>query len=253
MKLTGIVFIILGLLICPQKVAESSSVIIAAEDAADPWSKKNGTGYANDVVREAFEAVGIEVQFDVVPYARCKDMVQRGQVVACFSMSPEPGLEKTVTLSDEPLFNVYFDYFQNKKKPLSAKLEKDIHPGTVIGIVHDYEYPESAMKLKAKGVVFEEVNDEITNLKKLAHGRIDATIINHNETKPASDMIARAGVKGRVEFAFRGSTMGSYLGFSKIHPDSEVMRMKFNEGYRIIHRNGTVKRIERRWIPLDIM
>ena len=60
---------------------------IMAEDAAEPFSRADGTGYANDVVKAAFHAVGVEIAFDVVPYARCKKDAEDGKIAACFSMS----------------------------------------------------------------------------------------------------------------------------------------------------------------------
>jgi polar amino acid transport system substrate-binding protein len=225
--------------------------VIAAEDAAGQWSNRDGTGYANDVVREAYRAAGIAVIFKVVPYARCKHLVTSGDVVACFNMSPETGLHEYVRFSDKPLFVVQFDYFRNRRKPLKAKKEIDIPPGTIVGIVIDYEYPQSAMKLKEKGVIFQEARDEETNLRKLALGRIDAAIINHNEIKPIAAMIDEAGALGSVEFAFHGGSMGSYIGFSRENPQGEFARKKFNRGYQIIRRNGTLKRIAAKWAAVS--
>lgn len=229
--------------------AHASPLVVAVEDAAGPWSNRDGTGYANDVVREAFQAVGVKVKFKVVPYARCKHLVVGGDVAACFSMSPEPGLEAFVILSDAPLFIVNFDYFHNQKKPLKVKREDDIPAGTVVGIVSDYEYPESAVKLRKQGVIFEVARDEDTNLRKLALGRIDAAIINHNDIKPVEEMIEKAGAKDVVKFLLRSGTMGSYIGFSKRSPDGEPARKKFNQGFQIIRSNGTLKRIKSRWTP----
>lgn len=234
-------------LIASMSSVDASPLVIAVEDAAGPWSNKDGSGYANDVVMEAFRASGITVILKVVPYARCKHLAVGGDVAACFSMSPEPGLAEFVTLSDKPLFVVQFDYFDNRKKPLKAKKETDIPPGTIVGIVIDYEYPQSAMKLKEKGVIFQEARDEVTNLRKLALGRIDAAIINHNETKPVSAMIDKAGATGVVAFAFRSDSMGSYIGFSRKNPQGESARKKFNRGYQVIRENGTLKRIAAKW------
>ena len=240
----SVIFLFAGL-----SLVHASTFAIAVEDAAGPWSNKDGAGYANDVVMEAFHAVGFEVKFKVVPYSRCKHMVVGGDTVACFNMSPEPGLEKSVTLSDEPLFIVNYDYFQNINNPLLVKREEDIPKGTIIGIVIDYEYPKSAMKLKEKGVIFQVARDEDTNLKKLVLGRINAAIINHNEIKPVADMINKAGAKGIVKFLLRSGTMGSYIGFSKKNPEGELARKKFNQGFQIIKNNGTLRRIKSKWTP----
>jgi polar amino acid transport system substrate-binding protein len=227
--------------------AHAAPLLIAVEDAAAPWSYQDGTGYANDLVREAFRAVGVEVTFKVVPYVSCKRLVVNGAVVGCFSMSPEPGLEREVTFAETPLFTVWFDYFYNRKKPLAATSEGNIPRGTLVGIVIGYEYPPYVRQLKGRGVILQESRDEETNLKKLAHGRIDAAIITHNDLKPVETMIVKAGATGSIEFLFRSGVMGSFIGFSKKHPQGEVARKKFNEGFRIIRKNGRVKQIMARW------
>lgn len=231
--------------------AYASQLEIAVEDEAGPWSNKDGTGYANDVVRAAFKAVGVEAKFVVVPYARCKEMAINGLIAACFSTSPEPGIHEGVSLSDEPLFYLHVDYFQNFKKPLEIQSEKAFQKETIIGIVNGYEYPESIMKLKEQGVILEEANSEEANLEKLALGRIDAAIINHNDIKPAALMIQKLGLSDHVGYAFRSSDMGSFIGFSKKHPQGEFARSKFNEGFMIITNNGTLKRINAEWTPLQ--
>lgn len=227
--------------------AQAAPLLIAVEDAAAPWSYRDGTGYANDLVREAFRAVGVEVAFKVVPYVSCKRLVVNGDVVGCFSMSPEPGLEREVLLAETPLFTVWFDYFYNRKKPLIATSEGNIPRGTRVGIVTGYEYPPYVKKLKGKGVILQESRDEEANLKKLARGRIDAALITHNDLKPVEAMIIKAGVSGSIEFLFRSGVMGSFLGFSKKHPQGEFARKKFNEGFRIIRKSGKVKQIMARW------
>ena len=68
---------------------------IHVENAADPFSRPDGTGYANDVVRAAFESVGVRVKFTVVPYARCKYKVLSGAAAVCVSMSWDPSFEGT--------------------------------------------------------------------------------------------------------------------------------------------------------------
>src|SRR5688572_9362570 len=72
------------------------TIDIGVEDAAAPWSQADGTGYANDVARAAFAAAGVEVRMHVLPYTRCKQLVVKGELVACVSMSPAPELRGVV-------------------------------------------------------------------------------------------------------------------------------------------------------------
>jgi hypothetical protein len=59
-----------------QEVRETLTIMV--EDAAAPWSRSDGTGYANDVVVAAFKEMGVEIQLRVVPYSRCKYLVLSG-------------------------------------------------------------------------------------------------------------------------------------------------------------------------------
>src|SRR5277367_4729259 len=69
---------------------------IMVEDASEPFSRRDGTGYANDIVRAAFKAAGIEVGLDVVPYARCKKSLEDGATPACFAMSWLPEFQNRI-------------------------------------------------------------------------------------------------------------------------------------------------------------
>jgi polar amino acid transport system substrate-binding protein len=228
--------------------AVSAPLVIAVEDDAAPWSQRDGTGFANDTVRAAFKAVNVEVELSVVPYARGKDMVVKGKIAVCFSMSWVPELEGKVVFSEKPLFTFHDEYFVRSESTLKATKEAELPKGTVVGIVIGYEYPPSVYALKEKGVIiFEESETEESNLKKLAKGRIDAALVNFNETKPVELAIARAGVAGQVKHAFPSGDLGAYVGCSTKHPEGMKALEQFNRGYKIISTNGTLGRIEREW------
>ncbi len=59
---------LLSLSLSPGITAET--IKIAAEDDWIPYARADGTGLANEIIKAAFEAVGINVEYKVVPYAR---------------------------------------------------------------------------------------------------------------------------------------------------------------------------------------
>lgn len=234
-----------------QQTAASSTarrvLEIAAEDETEPWSRSDGTGSANDVVRAAFKAVDVDVSFRVVPYARCKTMVIDGTVVACFSMS-RTGLDSGVIFPVMPLFICYADYYVRADRAAGSKPFDRLAAGTVVGVVRGYEYPASVYSLERQGaIVLEESPSEVTNLKKLVAGRIGAAIINHNETKRDDYVVAQAGAMGKVRRSMRAGTLNSFIGFSRNHPDTKWALERFNAGFLAIVNNGELKRIEQRW------
>jgi polar amino acid transport system substrate-binding protein len=227
----------------------SDPLEVEVEDAAAPWSAKDGTGYANEVVIAAFRAADVEIKLVVVPYARCKHDVLKGKIAACFNMSPDPVFKNTVRFSEKTLFEFNSDYFYNIKHPVKATSEDQIPKGVLVGIVYSYEYSSSLEKLIGKGVVFSQAATEEANLKKLALGRIDLAVVNINKIKPIEKMLKDTGAEGKVAFAFHGGRLQSFIGFSQRHARGDWARQKFDQGLRLIQQNGTLHQIETKWTP----
>jgi ABC-type amino acid transport substrate-binding protein len=225
----------------------AADLTIMAEDAAPPFSRPDGTGFANDLVKAAFKAAGIDVVLDTVPYARCKKDAEDGRVAACFSMSWYTGVEKSIVFADRPIFRVYADVFLLRGKPGIQRAE-DLTGRKVVGIVNEYEYPDAVYRLRNNGVVLQAANDDLTNLRLLARGRLDAAIIMTNDLVPRLQKATQAGVAPQVAPAFRLGFEDGYLGFSLKHPQGEFARRSFNEGYRRIIADGTVDALRRTWV-----
>jgi polar amino acid transport system substrate-binding protein len=232
----------------PAPTAPREAIDIGVEDAAAPWSQRDGTGYANDVARAAFAAAGIDVRMHVLPYARCKQLVVTGALVACVSMSPAPELRGVVRFSARPLFVFTCVFFERPARPLPRRIE-DLPPGTRVGIVLGYEYPHQMLApLRARGAVLEPAATEEINLRKLAAGRLDAAVVNRDRIKSPEWVVARAGVTGRVRSVFQVGTMPGYVGFSTAHRDGASLADRFDAGYARVIASGERDRIQRRWM-----
>jgi polar amino acid transport system substrate-binding protein len=228
----------------PATANETLTVLV--EDAAGPWSGRDGTGMANDLVKAAFAAAGTDVKLDVVPYARCKALVIRGAAAACFSMSDAPEFERVVRFADQPLFRVYPRFYHRAGLPSAMRDESAIRKGMRMGIVNGYEYPASVLQLGRRGVVLEPARSDLVNLKKLASGRLDVALIMTDDLKTDAMLIRQAGVSG-LAFGFQSQPMGSFIGFSTTHRQGLHAQRLFNKGYQRIARDGTKRRIEARW------
>jgi ABC-type amino acid transport substrate-binding protein len=225
----------------------AADLTIMAEDAAPPFSLADGTGFANDIVRAAFKAAGIDVALDVVPYARCKKDAEDGKVPACFGMSWYQGMEKSIVFSDEPIFRVHADVFL-ARGTLGISRPDDLTGRKVVGIVNEYEYPEAVYNLRRNGIVLQAGTDDITNLKLLARGRLDAVIVMTNDVVPQLQKAIQAGVATQVTYAFRLGGEDAYVGFSRKNPQGEAARRSFNDGYRRILADGSVDALRRKWV-----
>lgn len=242
--LTIVVFLMAG------QIAEGRDKLkIYVENDAAPWSKGDGTGYANDLVKAIYDAVHVDVIFEVVPYARCKKHTETGEAVGCFNMARNPEFEDTITFSRLPLFSAYISYFHNTENPLSVSKSENIKEGTVVGTVIGYEYDDIFYELEKKGrITVEETRSEEINIKKLGRGRLDAVILWNNETKPADFIIEKAGMTGEVELAFHSTILELHMGFSKKHPRAAWALQKYEEGIRMIQSNGVYDQITKDWV-----
>ncbi|MFJ2689203.1 substrate-binding periplasmic protein [Pseudomonas sp. NPDC087336] len=232
-----------------QEVRETLTIMV--EDAAAPWSKSDGTGYANDVVIAAFKEMAVAVQLKVVPYSRCKYMVLNGQVAACFNMSWQPEFEGKIKLAAQPIFKVSNDVFEHISAPLPKPPDGKcvLPPGTVVGITRDYEYSAQVTALQTSGVVFENSLSDLTSLQKLAARRFQAVLVMSNDLEARNQRAIQSGTEDLVRFAFNCGMLDSTIGFSLAHPDGLRALEIYDEGYRRIEANGALKDIHTRWFP----
>jgi hypothetical protein len=230
-----------------QPAVAPAELTIAVEDASDPWSRADGTGYANDVVTAAFAAAGIRVKQLVVPYARCRAMVMEGAVVACFSMSRAPDLGARVRFPSMPLFVCQSVLVHNVKRPLPATQLRDLPRGTTVGVVLGYEYPAQVEQARLRGIELQRVTSETLLLRMVATGRVQSAIVNINDSKPLALLMALAGVADGVAVVTGIGELDSYLGFSAQHPQGAMAMQQYESGMRTIRRNGMLARIERAW------
>ncbi|MGI9302179.1 MAG: substrate-binding periplasmic protein [Gammaproteobacteria bacterium] len=224
------------------------TLVLGVEDDAAPWSKKDGTGYANELVLALYQAAGVSVELKVLPYKRCKLLTVQGRLVGCFNMAKIESLYDTIAFPSTPLFLEEVGYFHNVDEPLPVETEQDIPRGTTVGVVLGYEYTDTYYELLENGTIeIEESRSETSNLKKLAEGRIDTAILVYNETKPAEAIIERAGATGEIGLSFKGKALELHIGFSKAHPRGAVALAKYEQGIERILADGTYDRITRKW------
>jgi polar amino acid transport system substrate-binding protein len=224
------------------------AIDVAVEDAAALWSRRDGTGLANDVVRTAFRAAGVDITLRVVPYARCKQMAIQGDVVGCFSMSRDPGLKGVVVFPAMPIFVCYADLIRDPARPLAGTSLRNLPRGTVVGTVLGYEYPDAVREaVKSGAIVLDEAPSEDMLLRKLAAGRLPAALVNVNDSKSLAYLTALAHIPATAMRVERVGTLQSYIGFSVRHPRGAWALAKYEEGMRRISANGALNGIARQW------
>jgi polar amino acid transport system substrate-binding protein len=226
---------------------EPVSITLGAEDAAGPWGQPDGAGCGNELVKAAYQAVGVTVDLKVMPYARAKKMAMVGEIDGCFCMSWDDSLKGNIVLADAPLYTVRSVIFARRKDRDRLRRLSDLPAGARIGIVTGYEYSSEISALSDRGIIFDPAPTEELMLRKLEAGRDLAAVANLDDLKSESWLLARAGTEETVGNAFVASSQGSYVGFSTRHPDGTEAKRLFDKGYAMILKNGTAKAIIKRW------
>jgi ABC-type amino acid transport substrate-binding protein len=96
-------------------------------------------------------------------------------------------------------------------------------------------------------VRIEESPSEAILVRKLAAGRIDAALLNVNESKPLEYVVAQAGVQFAPQRVTRVGELKSYVGFSRRHARAAEARQLFERGMQRITTDGTLARVTRQW------
>ncbi len=219
-------------------IGAAETITLGAENDWIPYANADGTGMSNEIVRAAYQAVGIEVKFQIGPYNRLLKSVRNGDLLGVFNVPKQRSIEDMYLFGRTPLFTALSAYYQNPERPLKATRKEELVHGETVGVVFDYGYGDFfSNNDKIKKV---EVRSDLLNLRKLAKGRIDATILYD---KTARKLIQEDGLTGKVEKAFDSETADIYLAFSKKFPKAAHYAEKLDEGLTIIKADGTYQKI----------
>lgn len=229
--------------------AMAETVTVGAEDDWYPYSGlvkgpagAEVQGITIDVVRAAFDAVGITVRYEVMPYARCMAQAKTSALLGCFNTLRHPGIEAHYLWHDPPMFKVQYKIYARADSTERNIRPKDLE-GRRVAVTHAYEYG-AEFDTNEKILRVFSPRDE-SNFRMVLRGRADYTV--------ALDINTRMLVKRRPDLAGKFRIVGAvaesgvYMVFSRHHPDAKRVMARFEEGLRIIVRSGKVQAIEDAW------
>ncbi len=199
----------------------------------DPAHPKQGFSF--EIARAAFESQGYAIETVFVPWARAEDGVKKGtyDFSPTFWMNEE---RKSTVLFSEPYAENNIRFIKPKGNSFEYTGLESLE-GLTVGIVRGYGYPEAFLadpKFRT-----EEVDDLITNVRKLLAGRIDITL--------EDEIVARATLSREApelleQIAFTSGSLTSeklYVGCGLANPEHQTIVESFNKGLAEIKQNGT--------------
>ena len=156
--------------------AAEYSIKLAAENSGPPYSNESGDGFSKDIIQRAFDNVGVNVEFIVVPYARALRMPQSEKVDRAFNVTKQNSTVDKFAFGEVPILQANASFYYHKESNLNFKTVDEIPAGTSIALILDYEYGEIYEKSRAK---FDEVrvSSQRQIIKLLQFKRVDMAIM----------------------------------------------------------------------------
>lgn len=224
--------------------SHADTVRIISEDAWYPYSgntDKGIEGIAVDIVREAFKAMGVAVEFEAMNYDRGMLAVKDGQAVGCFDTVKTKETEDIYLWHDEPMFSASSYFYASKDYPGVVSNVNDL-TGKKLGLTQGYEYGDV---IDLNNTLDKEYSktDEII-IKKLIAKRVDFIILYD---RVAEYLITQLNVQGEIKPVGLSESSNLYVAFSKKHPDGKKYCDIFSSGLRKIMKDGTYQKIFQEW------
>lgn len=218
-------------------LAQSGERTIIA--AADPWppyvDQKNPTdGLALEIIRAAFKTQGYAVKMEWVPWTRALDGVKSGK----YDILPDAWIvedQAKFLAYSEPLATNEIKFIKRKGDPFEFNGLESLK-GKRIGIVKDYGYTDEF--INSTLFTKDETTDLLTNVSKLAAGRVDLTLEDELVAKYRIEK-ENPPLLPQVEFTRNSlSSVGLHVAALKNAHGKEILDA-FNRGLALVKGNGT--------------
>jgi len=163
------------LLACLSSLAQAERLRLVSDDWAPYiyWHDGQPKGSDYEVANEVLKRLGIDVDWQLLPWKRCLAMVEQGQADGVLDIFQADSRKSFMFYPDEPLSNVEFVLFQNNARPHAVERLEDL-AGLTIGTSPGYTYSpaftESPLFRREPAPTLE------ANFGKLMLGRIDLLV-----------------------------------------------------------------------------
>ncbi len=198
-----------------------------------------GKGFSNDLLVQAMARAGYAVDVVMMPWSRALDATYEGtaDILPSVWYSTERA-EKLIY--SQPYADNRIVFVKRSSDPFEYHSLADL-AGKSIGIVNNYFYDPSF--LAGSGYRLEGTHDVLTNLRKVAGGRLDLTL---DDALTLTSIINAEAPELRRQLALtRGALVekGLYMAFSRARPDAQALADAFNAALAAMRADGSYDRI----------
>lgn len=220
--------------------ASAETLVVATLDW-DPYIGRSlpNQGYVAEVVREAFQQEGYELDMKFLPWAKVVALSKKGKFAAYFPEYYARELHENFLVSD-PIPGGPLVFFKRKDTTVNFKSLHDLKPyriGVVRGYVNTAEFDGADFLSK------EAAKDDITNMRKLVSGKIDLMVADQFVGRHllATQMPEKADLVDEVTPVLEDKDL--YICFPKSNAQSTKRMQAFNKGIKTLQENGRITEI----------
>ncbi|PZW80516.1 amino acid ABC transporter substrate-binding protein (PAAT family) [Pseudomonas sp. 2848] len=225
-------------------MAHAESLRIVSDDWAPYLYQENGQakGIDYEITNEVFKRLGVQVQWQFLPWKRCLAMVEQGLADAVMDIFQVDSRQGYLVYPDEPMSEVEFVLYQARSRPHPIERVEDLAGltiGTSPGYVYDGTFAESPLFRREPAPSHE------ANFGKLALGRIDLLVTDRQVGRYVS---RRLGLEQAVEeLPLVVSRRPQYLGLAR-KPGREALAQAFSDELRRFKQEPAYAAISARYL-----
>lgn len=172
------ILLALALFLAPASGHSENIALTSLEWPPYTGADLDGFGASAQVLAEALQQVGLGLEVTFLPWQRAVKMAKHDDAyVGYFPEYHAEGIEKDFFFSD-PIGTSLLGFIERKDNPVHWNALEDLAPYT-IGVVSGYVNTTEFDTLMTLGVLQTDgVLDDLTNIKKVAAGRIDMAVMD---------------------------------------------------------------------------
>ena len=207
-------------------VLSNAVIKLGVENSWPPYSDSSGNGISKDTVEKAFNAMGVDVQFSVLPYARALKMTKLGTLDGAFNVTKQASTIKKYNFHQEPILLAKASFYYPANSVLNYKSIDDVPRGTSIALIIDYEYSDKYQRNMDK---FDEVrvSKQKQIIQLLIKDRVDMAIMFDEVADYTLDKMQLSNTA--IKKGATNHVSEIYVAFSKAKDTSEIIKT-FDQG-----------------------
>ncbi|OAJ92690.1 substrate-binding periplasmic protein [Vibrio bivalvicida] len=237
-------FLLVALALLPFSSFSNQVLTISVGSDYPPYHSKELPGYGINaqIVTAAFAEVDIDVEYEhLSTWEEALDSAAQGQFDATALWEYNPQHESSFLISDS-VYEINAHLFHSKELNFSWDTVKDLQGYKISALIGGYYGQDFENAEKTKLINVERVHDETDNVIKLVSGAIDLAPLYTTHFNLIIKQEGLGSEKANITYHPQPLFVNSlHLLLPINNPNSPSLIEKFNQGLKIIRKNGTLQ------------